>query len=313
MIASRGESSFPPLPEGDAYSLIKTILIHPDRLGEKWISKKNRCKFLARGLMRPISTFNYLGKLCEINTKNNIFSTQSILPTKIHRPYLRSRKSQKWRAEKIVEHYHFVEALPLLQTRSHGRVLAETRVKNDELLKIIIAPSCFDKEGECTMSFNFNGLPLARITFSIITNNSKVTAFIGGLQGPPKHVSQDEIRKATKLCYGLFPKRVLLEAFCCLVKNLKIEDILAVSEQTHIYSSFRYKRKKEKVFLANYSQFWASIGGVLVDGVFRLPLSIHRKDISNVASKKRAEYRNRYSILDEINLKISDLAKSSLT
>jgi uncharacterized protein VirK/YbjX len=34
---------------------------------------------------------------------------------------------------------------------------------------------------------------------------------IGGLQGPRRHVPHEVIKQATRACYGLFPKRLLLE------------------------------------------------------------------------------------------------------
>lgn len=52
---------------------------------------------------------------------------------------------------------------------------------------------------------------------------------------------------------------------------------------------------------ADYDAFWASLGGEKTDGdYFSLPLSIARKSEAEIASKKRAEYRRRYALLDSV-------------
>ncbi len=58
--------------------------------------------------------------------------------------------------------------------------------------------------------------------------------------------------------------------------------------------------KKRKIH-SDYDSFWASVGGVSdARHYYQLPLEIARKDESEIASKKRAEYRRRYALLDSI-------------
>jgi uncharacterized protein VirK/YbjX len=127
------------------------------------------------------------------------------------------------------------------------------------------------------------------------------TLYIGGLQGPKSHVPHEAIQGATKACHGLFPKRLLVEAAMMLAQYLDVEAIRAVSNETHIYQSLRYRKKKLRQLHADYNSFWESLGGV-VDGQrdFVLPLMMPRKPIEEIASKKRAEYRRRYELLDSL-------------
>ncbi|MDN6019420.1 MAG: VirK/YbjX family protein, partial [Enterobacterales bacterium] len=47
--------------------------------------------------------------------------------------------------------------------------------------------------------------------------------------------------------------------------------------------------------------FWLSIGAETTqEGKYRLPLTIARKSLEEIASKKRAEYRRRYQLLDDL-------------
>ncbi|MBM6691467.1 DUF535 family protein, partial [Fusobacterium mortiferum] len=76
--------------------------------------------------------------------------------------------------------------------------------------------------------------------------------FIGGLQGAKAWVEHDQIQLATKACHGLFPKRLLLEAVCLLAQHFGVSQILAVSNETHIYRSWRYAKKKKDKLHADY-------------------------------------------------------------
>lgn len=74
-----------------------------------------------------------------------------------------------------------------------------------------------------------------------------------------------------------------------------------MSNATHIYRSWRYRKKKEGKLLADYDSFWLSLGGERREnGHFALPLTLPRKPMEEIASKKRAEYRRRYEMLDSL-------------
>lgn len=91
-----------------------------------------------------------------------------------------------------------------------------------------------------------------------------------------------------------------MEAACLFAQRLQVEQIIAVSNETHIYRSLRYRDKEGKIH-ADYNAFWESVGGVCdAERHYRLPAQIARKEIAEIASKKRAEYRRRYEMLDAI-------------
>uniref|UniRef100_UPI002931BE1D VirK/YbjX family protein n=1 Tax=Clavibacter michiganensis TaxID=28447 RepID=UPI002931BE1D len=127
------------------------------------------------------------------------------------------------------------------------------------------------------------------------------TLLIGGLQGPRKHISSDVIRDATKAAHGVFPKRLLMEAVFILAAQCGVQAITAVGDTTHVFRSLRYRHSKGDKFFASYGEFWLALGGEMRgDELFTLPLSMARKDLEEIASKKRAEYRRRYALLDTL-------------
>jgi uncharacterized protein VirK/YbjX len=84
---------------------------------------------------------------------------------------------------------------------------------------------------------------------------------IGGLQGPRRHVSHEVIKQATRACYGLFPKRLLLEFIWLLAARSHIAAIYGVSDNGHVFRALRYRLSKGRHFHASYDEFWQSIDG----------------------------------------------------
>ncbi|STD21288.1 protein YbjX [Enterobacter asburiae] len=62
---------------------------------------------------------------------------------------------------------------------------------------------------------------------------------------------------------------------------------------------------KGRHFHASYDEFWASLDGKKLSAFcWQLPLKMERKSLEEIASKKRAEYRRRFELLDEIEASV---------
>ncbi|ECB2662545.1 TPA: DUF535 domain-containing protein [Escherichia coli] len=290
-------------------SFLKEIILSRSFLYGKWKSRKFRFMYVLRCVMNPVASIRYYYALQSLTYIEEILTVQPVLPAKIHRPYLHKGGSVRVREEYIIGHYRFIQELP---EEYFVFFLPQTPVslvrfvgKDGEDFNICCSSSSFDREGELTLSLTFNKTPIARLTFSIIPTGNGHSAFIGGLQGPPKDIGPEVIRCATKACYGLFPKRILFEAFCSLMNFCEITEILAVSENSHVFRQLRYRYQKRKSFVAIYSDFWESVAGEVYGRWYRLPNKTVRKPLSDIASKKRSEYRKRYRLLDDIHHKVA--------
>lgn len=277
--------------------------LRPNKL---WNSQQFRLKFALRSAVFPLTTFNYLHQLAKLSFLPQLLSSQGLLPAKPHRPYLRAGFSVAQRAQAILDHYQLMDKLANNQLRQlllspTGNLLARFDGKNEEQFAIYCCSGHYDREGEITLLLNYHDMTLASLSFSIIQEQQQRTLLIGGLQGPRKHISSDVIRDATKAAHGVFPKRLLMEAVFILAAQCGVQAITAVGDTTHVFRSLRYRHSKGDKFFASYSEFWLSLGGEMRgDELFTLPLSMARKDLEEIASKKRAEYRRRYALLDTL-------------
>ena len=282
-------------------------------LNELWLNWTYRYKFFLRTLFLSPITLKWFDKLIQYPLLGYYFSCQTNLPCKLQRPYLASCLSQQERFEALAYHYDFLARHPDSMTKAFYNPniaceLADVKVKNDANIKIAIqARNKFAREGEISLYFYDNdGIDLATITFTIMQYQQKTTLFIGGLQGTGHHDARIRVQQATKQCYGLFPKRVALEAALVIARYFNLEQIVAVGNKTHIYNNWRYNTRQERI-LSDYDDFWLTIDGKQdSNGLFILPNQIYRKSLDEIASKKRSEYRNRYALLDQLENSITE-------
>ncbi|WP_210459696.1 VirK/YbjX family protein [Pantoea ananatis] len=294
-------------PVADSYASLFFQLVSGKYVPNKrWLSRQFRFKFALRTLIAPVTTLRYLQQLSELPRFSQLMRVQGVLPAKLHRPYLRAGMGVVARAQAILDHYHLMNSLDNLQLRQvlqsgEESVLARLKGKNDEDFVIACSSGYYDREGEITLVLRYQGEGLASLSFTILNEENARTLLIGGLQGPRKSISNDVIRDATKAAHGLFPKRLLMEVVFILSQQCGVRKIAAVGDETHVFRSLRYRQSKEDKFHASYSDFWLTINGKeRADGVFMLPLALPRKTLEEIASKKRAEYRRRYTLLDTL-------------
>ncbi|MFC0229213.1 VirK/YbjX family protein [Serratia aquatilis] len=287
---------------------LMSALLNGEKVPSKsWEKTSFRLKFLCRSLLCWSTTHALLDMLAANPLLDEILSAQPGLPCKLHRPYLAANMSRIECLFALRDHYDLIaQRMPLkmrLGYLSQPFTLSCAEDKNGEQICLQLASlDKLNKEGEATLLMrNAKGLMLAEITFTLMNYHQQPTLFIGGLQGAEYGVPHAEIQSTTKACHGLFPKRLALEGVGYLAQHLGIRQVIAVGNTTHIYQNWRYHRKKKDLLHADYDQFWLSMGGKPLDnGYFLLPTRIARKPLEDIASKKRAEYRRRYQLLDEL-------------
>lgn len=300
-----------PQPESSwhLFRLLSTGTLAP---GRAWKNPAYRRKFLLRSLSTPRMTGRLLSSLAKQPQLMQILNVQPGLPCRLHRPWLCTHLNHQQTIDALCWHYQQMLAQLPENVAAHyltprGALLATLNGKNEELYTLrLCADAMLDKEGEATITFHDEShTVLAELTFTLCQYNGVNTLFVGGLQGAKADVPHQLIQSATKACHGLFPKRLVVDALLTLGSLLSVEHVRAVSNETHIYRSLRYRRKKRDKLHADYNSFWESLGAQTDgEGDYVLPLALPRKTMEEIASKKRAEYRRRYALLDALQQQI---------
>ncbi|KDE35825.1 MULTISPECIES: VirK/YbjX family protein [Kosakonia] len=283
--------------------------------GPIWKKREYRLKFLLRSLLFWSATNRMLNALSRRPDFDRLLATQITLPSKSHRQYLTRGLHASQRADAIINHYHWLDnnvspRLAAALSATEPTQIIDFMGKDDTHFTVYASnASKAEREGESTLWLcDGDNTLLASATFSVISEKGQQILVIGGLQGPRKEVSHEVIKLATRACHGIFPKKIALEVLSQLATLTGISAIYGVSDNGHVFRALRYRLSKGRHFHASYDEFWASIEGAK-DNTWRwrLPLIFSRKSLESIASKKRAEYRRRFQLLDDVAEKMHAL------
>jgi uncharacterized protein len=232
----------------------------------------------------------------------------SLVMCAVH-PYLNTAWTARYRMAVVRQHYALLNG-PLSFMRfapTQSIVLAHAaeglRVQLDK-------PGPFEHEGELTINLFSEHSRLYTLVFTLGLQGSHRVAYAGGLQGMHSTDALRTYRDLTHRMNGLRPRDLLVDAFRALCRALGVGRILAISDARRV-SSNAYFESSSRVF-TSYDSAWAENGGVAgADGFFELsPLSTHRS-AEDTPTRKRAQYRRRYTMLDDIALQIGRAVQAS--
>jgi uncharacterized protein VirK/YbjX len=105
--------------------------------------------------------------------------------------------------------------------------------------------------------------------------------------------------------HGLRPRDLLVTAFRLLCGSVGVARILAISDSKRICSN-SYHSPGEEVF-SSFDRAWIECGGVRMDDAFfELSPRFVPRSAKDIPSRKRAQYRRRYAMVDAIARQIGD-------
>jgi uncharacterized protein VirK/YbjX len=223
---------------------------------------------------------------------------------KLQRPYLQIDVPVATKLAWLRDHYEWMEghwpvALRQALHQDGQAVLAHIQAGENAAYRLTLGVDPqFAKEGELTLALWRDGERLAVLAFTLHRDADGLwVVHIGCLQGAVGADSADVIRTATKELQGLRPKQAVLQALYALASQQGISALRAVANAGHIYQGRR--RRRERV-LADYDAFWSEFGAVRHGTTFHLPAVLERKALADVPSRKRAQYKRRYELEDDL-------------
>ncbi len=282
--------------------LVRTApLVHPqpglrDRV---W-----RAKYCIRGLARAALTRQWF-RLLQTPTLAWVIQSHPHIFSKLQRAYLTRTLRPAQRLEILKNHYAFTiehfsqESIREIYT-SPGSLLAELPPKLGRLTLRLAYCHSLGKEGELTVRLDDDQVrwPIYSLTFSVTNNESeRREIWIGGLQGYTTAHDKARVIAITRGMHGLRPKALVFFVLQQLALGWNVKRIRAVSDRMHIYQHYL----RRKTLAARYDDFWTECGGVLApDHLFDLPLVPSARPLASLKPGKRAMYRHRYEMLEQL-------------
>ncbi|MGJ8515806.1 VirK/YbjX family protein [Carnimonas bestiolae] len=209
--------------------------------------------------------------------------------------YIHRKWSKRSRLALVRDHYEWyakAEKTQVLrqQLQEQRRIVVNRiKLKDGGYYTTTLAPSYFPQEGELAMSLNdAEGRRLCMVSFSVHRSEGVLALTIGGLQGADPALGKDAIKTAARQMYGFRPKNFVMSMIYALADVYDIAQLLAIDNASHI----KHKRIK-----SSYDELWQELGGVAhSDGFYQLPRHEWVKDVADVKSKHRSEYRRRLGV-----------------
>lgn len=183
----------------------------------------------------------------------------------------------------------------------HRQVLVQ-----NSTFEISIGPNSINlQEGYWALTLHEpSGAPLFNLSFGFTSNRAVLIASIQGSAADRN--ARDEpgpIQTLTKAAHGLRPAHLLLAAFQFLCLRWGVEEVVGIDPVHHIKGRWNQRRGRLKF---DYRAAWLEAGGTQrPDGNWSLPPLPRQRAIEDTPSRKRAQYRRRYQMLDELATQLS--------
>ena len=180
-----------------------------------------------------------------------------------------------------------------------------------EMNLVLCAESGQRKEGLAAVMFNLPGeVPVYQILFwiardELINRDGSWAMWIGAMQGPNVDDAKDLVKRITKKCHTYRTKNLILYAAQSVARSFGLTKIFAVTNAGYYANNHVRRDRKLKT---SFGDFWAEAGGTPTtdERFFELPLTETRKTVEEIPSHKRAQYRRRFALLDELDKSIVD-------
>ena len=175
-----------------------------------------------------------------------------------------------------------------------------------EMNLVLCAESGQRKEGLAAVMFNLPGeVPVYQILFWIARKDKAWAMWIGAMQGPNVDDAKELVKRITKRCHAYRTKNLILYAAQSVARSLGVKKIFAVTNEGYYANNHVRRDRKLKT---SFSDFWAEVGGIPTDDArfYELPLIETRKTVEEIPSHKRAQYRRRFALLDELDAAIDN-------
>ena len=280
---------YQPLSIKSIYSILKFVLV----------AKKHQSE---------IKGFNTRLEAIDVPTTSEMLGT-------IEWPYIHNEWDVAGKLNTIATHYELLTKkqpnLTKISTSPCLTICDFDSISNGVSIGIDYAHG-FTREGELVINIFRDDLRVASMAFTIAKYQDNVVAYIGAVQGIHGGVPADEslqiYKVLTKDFAGLRPRSLLLEVLNVVAKQLGVTKVLGVSEQNRHHRHPYFGNDQKTEFKNNYNPFWEEHGGELIpeSGFYEIPMAPAIRDIAEIASKKRGQYRKRNdfisSLPDAVNL-----------
>lgn len=269
---------------------------------------KRRLKFKMRFFRYQMHVEAIHQSLLQLGLKD-ILSSDAVILLRPFRSYLWAGLEPQGRANAVQQHFNWIvgqfghdAALELYRV---GSLPLATWNRDSSEVSVVLHPSRgLGREGELELHLCLDGQVVLRAAFSVLENaivkpfSNTSMMVIGAVQG--SRDGAELMRDLTKTMERVLPRTILIAALQGLASGCRLDGILGVASDKHVFVG--YGRTLARRVAVDYDEIWSLVGGTHTDGAshWALPVQPRHRDLADIPSKKRAEYRRRNALLDQV-------------
>jgi uncharacterized protein len=224
-------------------------------------------------------------------------------------PLISSDWDARTRLARLTDHFDIVERLgPPFSMKPFDYVnLLHLDMIGERYRLTLDQPGWLMRDGLLTLSL-WDGVDrIFTLSFCLARQRGELVAYVGGIQGRRDDAALDRYRELTKAAHGVRPRDLLIKLFRMVCRAAAVDRILCVSDDIR-YQKSRYflLYGAEPQIDASYDQAWEERGAIRRDdGFFELPLQRVDRAAEDIPARKRAMYRQRYAMLEQLQQELS--------
>lgn len=272
--------------------------------------KRRYLTFLVRAFFHKREVNKLIKYFVEDDLRRKALEANPFPIEQITRAFFYNKSTLAERSQLIKEHYDILqerlqpEKFIELTSIHHFQPIWQSEFEGEAWRAELGIEAGQRKEGLLSLELNLGKEHLYQIMFWLAKNESgEPSLWIGALQGPNMAGAKDLIKKITKACHGYRTKNLILYMLQAVARSMDIKHIFAVSNYGYYANNHVRVDRKLKT---NFGDFWLEAGGELSADkrFYELPLQESRKTMEEVPTRKRAVYRRRFALLDEVEATI---------
>jgi uncharacterized protein VirK/YbjX len=223
----------------------------------------------------------------------------------IVRPYVNRHWGLRRRLHEIANHYTLVQrCVPFFDLHNgEWRDLTQYEVGGKPLRIVMDRPTWMRGEGQLALSLFYGRDRIYTAMLHLSGTPDNLQLVVGNLQGD----GRDRLalyKTLTKLMHGMRPRDFLIHVVRILASELQCSELLGIQDTAH-RSAHRLSRAAK---VATYDEMWLEHGALSKpgSGFFSLPPGLRKHPAQDIPANKRAVYRRRYQLLDELQLTLRE-------
>ena len=224
----------------------------------------------------------------------------------IYWPYINHTWPMERRLTAIDQHFRMLSGPATIIAHATFKDVELARLDEYAGLRLVLDKAAwFLREGDIVLNLFVNDQRFYSIAFTLGIDDGQPLVLVGALQGSNSESAQGVYRDITHALHGMRPRDLLMIALKLLCGEFGIHRIWAVSSDHRQHNSPFFGDSHKKKVLVAYDEVWLEHGGTaLGNGFFEIPVMVRQKDMSEIPTRKRATYRQRYQMRDKLALDI---------